>query len=168
MIVSFQKVKEQHPFFVNNTWREAKDLKQGDSLFAYTGYKVALDSIFAFRTDTATAVYNLEADGNHNFYVSASGVLVHNQCKAGFTSFIKKLANGSAKMIEVKIPNGYTKVNGVFSEGAEVFYNGKNYISPDVYRHNGGVWKMAKKPSLLKSRGKRMGTYDANLNRIGD
>lgn len=31
-----------------------------------------------FRTDTATAVYNLEVVGNHNYYVSASKVLVHN------------------------------------------------------------------------------------------
>ncbi len=31
-------------------------------------------------TDTATAVYNLEVSGNSNYYVSASGVLVHNQC----------------------------------------------------------------------------------------
>jgi intein/homing endonuclease len=35
----------EHPFFVNNVWVEAKDLKQGDSLFA-----------FSFRTDTATEV----------------------------------------------------------------------------------------------------------------
>ena len=57
----------EHPFFVNNDWKEANDLKQGDSLFAYSGYKVALDSIYTFRTDTATAVYNLEASGNHNY-----------------------------------------------------------------------------------------------------
>ncbi|MDT3738620.1 MAG: polymorphic toxin-type HINT domain-containing protein [Candidatus Kapabacteria bacterium] len=69
----------EHPFFVNNDWKAAKDLKQGDSLFAYSGYKTALDSIYTFRTDTATAVYNLEADGNHNYYVSAGGVLVHNK-----------------------------------------------------------------------------------------
>jgi len=57
----------EHPFFVNNDWKEAKDLKAGDSLFAYSGYKVALDSIYTFRTETATAVYNLEASGNHNY-----------------------------------------------------------------------------------------------------
>jgi len=31
----------EHPFFVNNTWIAAKDLKAGDSLFEYSGYKVA-------------------------------------------------------------------------------------------------------------------------------
>ncbi len=34
--------------------------------------------------------------------------------------------------------------------------------------HNGGVWKMAKSPEALNSKNTRMGTYDANLNRIGD
>ncbi len=68
----------------------AKDLKQGDSLFAYSGYKVALDIIYTFRTDTATAVYNLEADGNNNYYVSVSGLLVHNQCYKNILSLAKK------------------------------------------------------------------------------
>ncbi len=44
------------------------------------GEKVKIDSVYRFKTDTATAVYNLEASGNYNYYVSASKVLVHN-CK---------------------------------------------------------------------------------------
>jgi hypothetical protein len=75
----------------------AKDLKQGDSLFAYSGYKAALDSIYTFRTNTATAVYNLEADGNHNYYVSASGVLVHN--KDGGLNLFKWNAEQTAKSV---------------------------------------------------------------------
>jgi intein/homing endonuclease len=71
----------EHPFFANNAWIAAKDLKRGDSLLAFGGYKVAIDSCFSFKADTATAVYNLEVAGNSNYYVSASGVLVHN-CKA--------------------------------------------------------------------------------------
>jgi len=91
----------EHPFFVNNDWLPAKELKRGDSLFTFSGCKVAIDSIFAFRTDTATAVYNLEASGNHNYYVSASGVLVHN-CNTAQWSFGKfksplKWANQMAK-----------------------------------------------------------------------
>jgi Novel toxin 21 len=45
--------------------------------------------------------------------------------------------------------------------GQKVFTNGKNYITPDVDQHNGGVWKM------FDQRGNRTGTYDADLNRIG-
>ena len=68
----------EHPFFVNNTWVAAKDLRTGDSLFAYSGAKLRIDSLSKFKTDTATTVYNLEVAGNNDFYVSESKVLVHN------------------------------------------------------------------------------------------
>ena len=47
------------------------------------------------------------------------------------------------------------------NHGQPVFKNGNRYITPDVDRHSGGVWKM------FDRRGNRLGTYDANLNRIG-
>jgi len=31
----------EHPFFVNNDWKEAKNLNPGDSLFAYAGNELA-------------------------------------------------------------------------------------------------------------------------------
>ncbi|PMO97116.1 hypothetical protein BCS89_10780 [Vibrio splendidus] len=57
-----------------------------------------------------------------------------------------------------------------------VFYNKKKkfYMSRDVGSgdgngaHNGGVWKMAKSVKDLGSKKTRLGTYDANLNKIGD
>ncbi|MER2497016.1 toxin C-terminal domain-containing protein [Vibrio neptunius] len=57
-----------------------------------------------------------------------------------------------------------------------VFYNKKKklYISRDVGSgdgngaHNGGVWKMAKSVKELGSKKTRLGTYDADLNKIGD
>ncbi|WP_237712661.1 toxin C-terminal domain-containing protein [Pectobacterium brasiliense] len=42
------------------------------------------------------------------------------------------------------------------------------YITPDVDGHNGGFWKGADSVKNLGSRKTRSGTYDANLNRIGD
>ena len=57
----------------------ARELKAGDSLFCFSGEKVKIDSVYKFKTDTATAVYNLEASASHNYYVSASKVLVHNK-----------------------------------------------------------------------------------------
>jgi hypothetical protein len=47
------------------------------------------------------------------------------------------------------------------SHGQPVFSNGKKYITPDVDGHNGGVWKM------FDRSGKRLGTFDANLNQVG-
>lgn len=49
------------------------------------------------------------------------------------------------------------------SHGQQVFYNGKKYITPDVDSHNvTNGWKM------FNSKGKRIGTYDSELNRIKD
>jgi len=71
---------------------------------------------------------------------------------------------------------GYKPTNYIIKNGQKVFYNKKTktYISQDIGSgngmglHNGGVWKMAKSPEELNSKDTRMGTYDANLNRIGD
>ena len=51
-----------------------------------------------------------------------------------------------------------------------VYYNPKTkvYISPDVDGHSGGVWKAADSVRNLNSETTRMGTYDENLNKIGD
>jgi len=62
---------------------------------------------------------------------------------------------------------GFSKTN-YFSDGRPVYKKGNLYITPDRTSHNGGVWKMADSVGGLKSRSTRMGTYDANLNRIGD
>lgn len=49
------------------------------------------------------------------------------------------------------------------SHGQEVFFNGHNYITPDVDGHNvSNGWKM------FSRRGERTGTHDADLNRIKD
>ena len=74
---------------------------------------------------------------------------------------------GKERKVTVKIPEGYRKTN-YKSHGQSVYTNGKNYISPDRDGHNGGIWKMAKDEKLLKRKETRMGTYDVNLNRVGD
>lgn len=45
---------------------------------------------------------------------------------------------------------------------------GLPYITPDVDSHNGGAWKAATSVERLGSKTTRLGTYDANLTRIGD
>jgi RHS repeat-associated protein len=48
------------------------------------------------------------------------------------------------------------------SHGQEVFSNGRRFITRDIDSHSGGVWKM------YDRQGRRLGTYDAKLKRIGD
>lgn len=83
-----------------------------------------------------------------------------------------KEGNGQTRMTnkqatEVAKELGYEKTNYI-SNGQPVFKKGNRYITPDVDSHNGGIWKMADSVKNLGSRKSRMGTYNANLERIGD
>lgn len=48
------------------------------------------------------------------------------------------------------------------THGQALFQRGNRFISPDADVHSGGAWKM------FDINGRRLGTYDANLKRIGD
>jgi len=80
-------------------------------------------------------------------------------------SFVQRSGKDGVK-ITTTIPKGYRKIHS--GNKSVVYTNGKYFISPDLDEHNGGVWKMAKKESDLWRRETRMGTYDANLKRVGD
>ncbi|MDO9865814.1 polymorphic toxin-type HINT domain-containing protein, partial [Glaesserella parasuis] len=70
---------------------------------------------------------------------------------------------------------GFEKTNQTIKGEAIYKDNKGRYITVDVGNgrnkggaHNGGVWKMADSIKNLGKKETRMGTYDANLNRIGD
>jgi filamentous hemagglutinin len=63
---------------------------------------------------------------------------------------------------------GNTKINEAVHNGQAVFRKGNTYITRDLDGHNGGAWKMASSVKDLASKDTRAGTYDKNLNRIGD
>ena len=70
---------------------------------------------------------------------------------------------------------GFKKVPNQYVHGEAVYYNPKTktYISRDVGSgdgngaHNGGVWKQAESIADLGRKETRLGTFDANLNKIG-
>ena len=66
-----------HPYYVEGEWVRVKDLKRGDKLLDKSGNAVAVKSIK--RIEDPLTVYNMEVDGQHNYF--ANGFLVHN--KAG-------------------------------------------------------------------------------------
>ena len=49
-----------------------------------------------------------------------------------------------------------------FTKNQPAFQKGQRYITPDLDGHKGGVWKM------FDNKGRRLGTFDENLKRIGD
>lgn len=48
------------------------------------------------------------------------------------------------------------------SHGQEIYSNGEAYITADVDSHAGGTWKK------FDRKGRRLGTYDGQMNRIGN
>ncbi|MCT4646129.1 MAG: toxin C-terminal domain-containing protein [Carboxylicivirga sp.] len=104
--------------------------------------------------DDVTAVDKLE------FHVKAIA--------GGHLLVIVKAGAGNSFKKALKIPKGYKKVKGMRSHGQPIFKKGNRYITPDVDGHNGGSWKMADSVDNLKRKSTRMGTYDENLNKIGD
>jgi hypothetical protein len=72
-----------------------------------------------------------------------------------------KMATSAAEKL------GFKKTN-YYSKGQPVFKSGGLFITIDESSHNGGFWKMANSVENLSSKSTRMGTYDKNLNRIGD
>ncbi|MGR6739146.1 hemagglutinin repeat-containing protein, partial [Pseudomonas chlororaphis] len=63
---------------------------------------------------------------------------------------------------------GFVKISETVHGGQAVFKLGKRYITRDLDGHNGGAWKMADSVKALGSKETRLGTFDVNLNRIGD
>jgi putative RNase toxin 21 of polymorphic toxin system len=70
-----------------------------------------------------------------------------------------------ARVGEEATRNGYPNIakDPPFDpKGQKVFTDGKNFLTRDADSHSGGVWK------IFDRFGNRLGTYDQNLNRIGD
>jgi len=63
---------------------------------------------------------------------------------------------------------GFKQIKETIHNGQAVFKRDNYYITRDLDGHNGGAWKMAKSVKALGSKETRMGTFDANLNLIGD
>lgn len=91
------------------------------------------------------------------------GILARVPVKSAVVSFMKQTGNVAVE-IKTHLPKGY-KLTNYFSKGEEVYTNGKKFITPDVTSHKGGIWKMYDDVKKLGSKD-RVGTYDANLNKI--
>jgi intein/homing endonuclease len=76
----------EHPFFVKNTYKPAKELVKGDTLLSKTNHFIVLDKVAT--VDSVLDVYNFEVDEAHNYLVGEDAVLVHNKC---FGEIVKDL-----------------------------------------------------------------------------
>ncbi len=70
-----------HPFYSPvQGWTEACRLSAGDILVLVNGEFVVVEQVQQELLETPVLVFNLEVEDFHTYFVSASGVLVHNKC----------------------------------------------------------------------------------------
>ncbi|QHH96410.1 toxin C-terminal domain-containing protein [Acinetobacter dispersus] len=151
------EVSDDHPFWVvDKKWVHSIDLKEGDRLLDANNQ---VHKVVSFtETDRVETTYNLEVEGYHTYFAGDANIWVHN---ANCLFKTTQEATAAAKKL------GFQKTNE-YSHNQAVYKKGKYYITPDADGHIGGAWKMAKSVEKLASKETRMGTYDINLNRIGD
>ena len=72
------EVTEEHPFFVvGKDWVKVKDLEIGDELITQEGDKVKM--VEKRYKEGSFIVYNITVEGEHNYFVTSSAILVHNK-----------------------------------------------------------------------------------------
>ena len=72
-----------HPFWVENQWVAAKDLEIGDILTLADGITATVTKTYGEQLDEPVIVYNFEVSDFHTYYVTDTGVLVHNANNTG-------------------------------------------------------------------------------------
>ena len=70
-----------HPFWVEDKWVNAKDLREGDVLTLADGTTATITRTYGEQLDEPVIVYNFEVQDFHTYYVTNTGVLVHNANK---------------------------------------------------------------------------------------
>ena len=72
-----------HPFWVEDQWVNAKDLREGDVLTLADGTTATITRTYGEQLDEPVIVYNFEVCDFHTYYVTKTGVLVHNANRVG-------------------------------------------------------------------------------------
>ncbi|WNU96770.1 polymorphic toxin-type HINT domain-containing protein [Neisseria sp. DTU_2020_1000833_1_SI_GRL_NUU_006] len=159
-----------HPFYSDGKWIKAEDLKAGSRLFAENGAGQTVQSVTV--KQEPLQAYNLTVADWHTYFVKGDkaeteGVWVHNECPPRKTPSTPVYRNDSEAYAAAK-ELGYRKIKERTRNDAAIFKKGNSYISRDKDGHNGGAWKEASSPEKLNKKETRNGTFDKNLNRIGD
>ena len=159
-----------HPFYSGGKWIKAEDLKAGSRLFAENGAEQTVQSVTV--KQEPLQAYNLTVADWHTYFVKGDkaeteGVWVHNDCPPRKTPSTPVYRNDSEAYAAAK-ELGYRKIKERTRNDAAIFKKGNSYISRDKDGHNGGAWKEASSPEKLNKKETRNGTFDKNLNRIGD
>ena len=79
-----------HPFYSPvKGWTDAVHLRAGDILVLVNGAYVVVEKVQHELLENPVKVYNFQVEDYHTYYVSESGVLVHNSCRPKSPAKIK-------------------------------------------------------------------------------
>ena len=114
-----------HPFWVVDEWVSAKDLETGDILTLADGTTAPVTDTYGEKLAEPVIVYNFEVSDFHTYYVTDTGVLVHNMG-------VDKLGNGSCGRTKVssdvpKTKKGKIKEQKLPTEGRIRYVPPKNW-----------------------------------------
>ncbi|WP_289811371.1 polymorphic toxin-type HINT domain-containing protein, partial [Thomasclavelia cocleata] len=138
-----------HPFWVENRWVSAKDLKEGDLLTLADGSAARISGVYGEKLDEAVVVYNFEVEEFHTYYVTDTGVLVHNANQVGGcgvtgnksdSKTTEAIKGTSYDINKMKRTQPYTYPEGVQIYKDKIIMGGANSIEPIPVRvHHGEV-----------------------------
>lgn len=107
----------EHPFWVKGKgWVKAKDLQKGDLLEDENGVGLPVEKILI--KIEKTTVYNFEVEDFHTYYVSDTGIWVHNTCIDGLYGFDKGITSDEIRQINKKF-GGSSELNGNIESALE-------------------------------------------------
>jgi RHS repeat-associated protein len=146
-LVEVFSVTDDHPWMSGDGhWLTTLQLVAGGRIQTEDHHDVQVVSVT--KTKLTADTYNLDVADFHTYFVGKERVWVHNAC----SDLVK-----AARDLGYKLDKGFGRMHG-----QDVFKNGSRYITRDIDSHSGGAWKM------FDRLGNRLGTFDKDLNRIGD
>jgi RHS repeat-associated protein len=166
----FFETTDDHPWWIvdadgQGKWKETAELTEG--LTVTTADHLTMIVTKVVQTDRVDGTYNLTVADFETYFVGKNKVLVHN-CKRTNDRKLPKAVFATDKAAGIRAKElGFRKINER-SNGQAVFTDGKMFISRDVDGHRGGAFKGASSVKNLGSKKTRIGTFDKDLNFIGD
>ena len=108
----------EHVFWVQDKgWIEAELILISDTLFSRSGEKVGIYDITVEEYEYR-AVYNFIVAENHTYYVSDTGILVHNNgCLGRFARSTYRWANGSYRQVLYRGTNNISEIDAMVNRG---------------------------------------------------
>ena len=90
-----------HPFYVQNNWIKAINLKTGDLVSTYNNTYEPISQIYSL--DTTCNVYNFAVQDFHTYFVSNKLILTHNRCGDGWIAkdMYSKLSKKNSELTKV-------------------------------------------------------------------